>query len=276
MRRATVDCGELRDMLRTGSVPTGPELSAHLEKCEHCAELLRDEGELGRALGRSEPVSDLDEASLWSDVNRAVTQESGLRAWLRSRSTTLRITIGIAAVVAITTVGASGLRADWATFPASLKVLWALLLTMAILASLPLAVVSLARGGASMARVVGLAIVGLAVPAALAFVPGASGTHSALGSFDSAFGAHVSGCLVYGLSLSVPFAVLLWALDREDYPPPYRLVMMATTAGLAGNVALFLHCSIRHPEHIVVGHAALGIVLALMSALLVRLRGAHG
>jgi hypothetical protein len=271
-----MDCGELRDRLRAGSVPTGPGLRAHLERCEHCAELLRDEGELGRALGRSELAGELDETSLWRDMDRALARESGLRAWLRSRSTRFRIGIAVAATIAITMVGAAGLREDWRTFPVALKVFWALLLATAISTSLPLAIVSLGRGSPGATRVIGLAVIGVAVPFGLAFVPGSSGAQSALGNIYTEFVARVGACLAYGLSLSVPVAALLWALDREDHPPLNRLVLMATTAGLAGNVALFLHCSIRHPEHIVAGHAALGVVLALMGALLLRLRGAHG
>jgi len=267
-----MDCGELRDMLRAGSLPSGPGVAAHLARCEHCTELLRNEGDLGRALGRTEGSGELDEPSLWSDVRQAVERESGLRAWLRSRPTPERLAIAFAAAAIPALLAARGPRTDWATYPVLLKLAWGVLPVIVLSAALPRIVFSLDRETPGAWRRVALAALGIALPFGLALYPTDIAHAVPAGSAGSDFGLRAVTCFGFGMALAAPFFVLLWALDRADRIPASRVVLAGTSAGLVGNLALFLHCPIRHPEHLVAGHAMLGLALILAGVLLLRPR----
>src|SRR6187431_1440719 len=99
-----MDCAEIRDVLLAGSAPAGPDVEAHLRDCEACAELLRDHGTLGRALStRAAPGT--DSAELWTSVEAALAAETGPRAWIRSRTTPVRLLVAVVAAVAMVVLG---------------------------------------------------------------------------------------------------------------------------------------------------------------------------
>src|SRR5262245_35960030 len=104
MSERPMDCAEIRDALLAGSVPSGPEVEAHVRGCSACEELLADEGALGRALSRNEtPAIASDE--LFASLERRVLAESGPRAWLRSRPTPVRAGVALLAGATVVAIG---------------------------------------------------------------------------------------------------------------------------------------------------------------------------
>jgi len=253
-------CEDVRDALLAGRSPSDPELAEHARGCTECAALLADEGTLGRALASAEP-GDASTLLGWPDFERTLERESGWRAWLRSRPTSLRVSLAGAAVLGVTALGVRRLRPDWATLPKTALVAWLVAFVVVAFAAARLALPVLGRAASSRSRVVTWLALGLpAVYALLAAVT--------LGSAPSMPTARFLGpalaCFRYGMLLAVPLLLLLWALDRGGGSRA-RIVAAAAAGGVAGNAALLLHCPSTDPAHLIVGHAAIGFVLGALA-----------
>jgi hypothetical protein len=68
------------------------------------------------------------------------------------------------------------------------------------------------------------------------------------------------GCLGLGAALSLSFLALLRMLDRRAALGAERVLLAGGLAGVAGNALLHLHCPVHALVHLLVGHAALGLV----------------
>jgi hypothetical protein len=107
---------------------------------------------------------------------------------------------------------------------------------------------------------VGLLTFALAVPALAAFAPATELSRQAASS--GAF-----GCFGYGALFTLPIALLLWALDRNDRASLRTICLSAAALGLSANVLLELHCGNGNAAHVLFGHASLGVAwLAVWAA----------
>ena len=100
---------------------------------------------------------------------------------------------------------------------------------------------------------VGLLAFALFVPALAAFAPATEASRHTAGG-----GGRVR-LLRYGALFTLPIAALLWAFDRDDRPSLRTVCLSAAALGLSANLLLELHCGNGKPEHVLLGHASLGL-----------------
>jgi hypothetical protein len=254
-----MDCGRIRDAFRTGDVPAGPDVAAHVKDCAQCTELFADGAKLGRALAVSPPTPSVGR-DMWVDVEKRLGAEVGPRAFFRSRPTPQRL--GLAAVAAVPAV-AVGLRSyfsrDGAEHAGSP---WAWVFAYAVLVLVCAALLFLPLGRPRPPRVarVGVGLFALTLPAAYVLV--ASVAES------SAISPKSTSCLFFGLGLALPFAAMVWLLDRADRTSAAGALLVAAGAGLVGNVALTLHCAADDRSHLLFGHASVGVAVLMLFVLL--------
>ena len=211
-----------------------------------------------------EPPAD-EVANLRARVDADREKEQGLLSSLRSLRTPYRIGLVIAAVVLVTVASlVTTPRADIAAYPTGRMVLTLALLGMA--------------AGAAAARLLrpvhapppnvwvsrALLVVGVLTPCLLALIP----LHhdGAPAGAGSAFVANCGRCLGFGGALGLPVLLLaLWA-RRTRVDGAAVAVLGGVTAGLAGNLALQVHCPITDPSHLLVGHVTLLALLGVVAA----------
>ena len=260
MTGSVVDCVEIRTTLLAGSVPAGPAVETHVRGCAPCAELLRDDAVLGRTLlhGDALQLSAHPPDSLWSSIDGAISAESGPRAWLRSRRTSVRVLLATAAGAVIVTAGGQSAAA-----PSAQAVAWLALFSLAGLACLWALVAPHGQPRTPRTREV---LVGFALALPLAYAL-ASSSIPETSSSELGFAQQALICFVYGSVLALPFIVVVWTLDRSDRRELVLLTGTAGVAGLVANGALALHCPNTEPLHLAMGHATIGGVLAGIGAL---------
>jgi hypothetical protein len=253
-----VDCSRIRDAFRAGQSLSDPASKAHVSKCSRCAELVADEARLGRALGAPPPDPPV-EPRLWAAIERDVRAEAGLRAWLRSRPTAQRVALaaGVAAlsVVLAHREGGSG---SWARPGAEP---WSWLASFAVLAVASLVVVLRPLGRSSLSRPVLWAVLASALALPLAYAL-SSERASQVGSVSGVVRGAL-GCFVYGLGLALPFVGLVLLLHRSDRLTARGLVLLGGAGALVANLGLLLHCALDHQQHLLAGHAPIGLAFLL-------------
>lgn len=260
------DCEEIRRALRGGSLPEGPEVELHLERCPGCAELLGDDATLGRELGRSSRAlgGDLDVDALFGPLERAIGEEKGVRAYLRSRSSMLRLLLGLGALLAVGVFKLLKPRPDLGVYP-----LGRLLLEIVALVSVSgLALWAWLRplhkpalpGAFSWAVVLG----GVMLPTVLAVLPAAHVAHPAsVAGVGPELVPRAAACLIFGAMLALPVLGLAFGLSRDTDPDWPRLLLAAAGGALGGAFGLHLHCAITHNAHLLLGHATLPVLVAV-------------
>jgi hypothetical protein len=264
-------CEEVRDALLAGTSSTDAALEAHAEHCEPCATLLLEQAALGRALGRVAPAPS-DARETWPRVALALERESGPRAWLRSRSTRARITLALGLLVVVMLLGAVPLRADWPGLPLVVVSTWLGAFVATGLFVVALALPDLGRAGVQRAGRSVWPWVALALPAAYALTASYTLERLPLDPRGALLEQALS-CFGYGLLLSSPLLALFWLLDRGA-GPQRRVLAAAAATGLAANGALVLHCPASDEAHLLLGHATIGVTLALVAWLAVTRRNA--
>jgi hypothetical protein len=254
----TVRCEDVRDALLAGRPPTDPELARHAEGCAHCASLLEDEAALGRSLATAGSDNPLD-AALWGELERELAEEKGARAWFRSRPTGLRLALALAGVLFVTALGLRHARPDFASVSKSVLGAWLVAFIadalLAVRVALPMLEASGPRRRAALTAAFGLPLV-YAFVAALSF--------GAPAAVATPFFTRALACFSYGTLLSTPLVGLVWLLDRGTGSRT-RVLAGAATCGLAANAALLLHCPATDPAHLLAGHGAIGVALALIA-----------
>ena len=76
------------------------------------------------------------------------------------------------------------------------------------------------------------------------------------------------GCFAHGACVAALFVGIAALLDRGGRRA--SLPFAAALGGLLASWALGLHCSIAHPAHLLLGHAAVGFVMASLALLAAR------
>ncbi|HEX3772856.1 MAG TPA: hypothetical protein VHV51_00260 [Polyangiaceae bacterium] len=247
-----MDCAEIREALLRGEAEPSAEIEAHLASCTHCRELFAKEAELGRSLASASslPLTLADDS--FAQIETRVAEESGLRAWLRSRPSKIRFLLAALSVLAAVIVGAVlHPRRDLGDYPeARLSLLLGLYALGIALAFGKELFLSVRRG--SFADFGWLVAAALALPFLVAFAPPtlASQSFGPEGAF---------ACFRYGALLTLPTAALLWAFDRDDRLSLRTVCLSAAALGLAASLILELHCPSGNLVHVLFGHASIGL-----------------
>ena len=252
-----MDCTAIRDALLSGSAPAGPGVEAHVADCAPCAELLRNQGRLGRAFSGAEAPKAVN-PKLWKSLEGALAAETGARAWLRSRATPVRVLVVVFVASVLVFVG--GQPADETVEPVEAMLWWLFGFAVSAFACLWVLVAPLGRPRPPPATRVLLVGAALALP--LVYAVGGSSSRA-----PGSFAEQAVGCFVYGTILALPFLGVVWLFERSDRPWLTRVVGVGAVGGLVANAALALHCPNTEVGHLVLGHAMVGALLAGMGAL---------
>jgi len=255
---STVRCEDVRDAFLAGRWTFEPELRAHAQSCDQCAPLLADEAALGRTLA-TPSAETLADTALFAELDRQLADETGARAWLRSRPTGLRVALAVAGVLVVAALGIIHRRNDWASLSPPAVGLWLAAFVGTAFFAARTALPALESAAAR--RVVAL-LAAFAVPVAYAFA--AALTLGPPHEPAAPFATRAFACFAYGTMLSLPLLGLFWLLDR-GLGSRSRPIAAAAAGGLAANAALLLHCPATDPQHLLAGHAAIGVVLTLIA-----------
>lgn len=211
-----------------------------------------------------DPPSEAEVERVRQEVDRLVADDRGLLA--RARSLPRGHRIALVAAVLLLEVGAVLLfapRADLGAYPTGvLTVAVAVLLALGFVAGWRLLrPLHLPASGRLME---GLLIgTGLSAAVALALVP-VRHTGAPAGE-GLAFWLACLRCLAFGGALGLPVGWIAGGLRRSTVGGAAVAALAGLMAGLAGNLYLQLHCPITDPAHLLLGHAplvALGAVVA--------------
>lgn len=246
----SVNCVDVREArLRGAELP--PEAAEHAQACPICS-AAADDG-IGAPPG-------LDE--LFRGVEARLASEKGVIAWARSRSTTTRLLIAAGSMAVLVALSAVGIpRTRFAPIPVERIVV--------VLGALSVLAAMLLRVGLRPAHVPAppdrslLAIIGagLLLPVATALLP--AGAHSFDHYVQYTQTQATVGCFIIGAFTGVLVLLVLRVLDRHAHDSRPAGVLAAVTGGVAGNLALELHCPITAPAHLLLGHATVGLMLVL-------------
>jgi hypothetical protein len=253
-----MDCTAIRDALLSGSAPAGPGVEAHVADCAPCAELLRNQGHLGRAFSGAEAPRAVN-PELWKLLEGTLAAETGPRAWLRSRATPVRVLAVVFVATFMVFVG--GQPTGDTVKPVEAMLGWLVGFAAAALACLWVLTAPLGRPRPPPATRVLLVGAALALPLVYAAF-GSSPSHA-----PGSFAEQAVGCFAYGTILALPFLGVVWLFERSDRPWLTGLVGVGAVGGLVANAALALHCPNTEFGHLVLGHAMVGALLAGMGSL---------
>jgi predicted anti-sigma-YlaC factor YlaD len=256
-----MDCSEIRDQFLRGDLPPEERVKEHLAGCPQCRALFERDAELGRSLAAQVSQALPFSEDFFGQIEQTLEQETGPRAWLRSRPSRLRFMLLLLPLLLLLIAGGVlWQRADFEHYP----LLRVLLLLCAYGVAIVLAFgkeLSESPRPAPLRDYVGLLAFALFVPALAAFAPATEASlHTPSGGVSGAF-----GCFAYGALFTLPIAALLWALDRNQRPSLRTACLSAAALGLSANLLLELHCSKGGPEHVLLGHASLGLAWLVTS-----------
>jgi hypothetical protein len=209
-------------------------------------------------------------------AERNLEAERGLGAWLASRPTLQRWLFALAGVVVALGVGLAARRADLGVYPQ---------LRLALELGLPLALILLTLAAWLRPlyrppprvdlRPLWLLLI-LATPLAQALLPQAHAAHAAsLAGAGTDLVARAVGCLLWGVIVGLPAGLLALGLGRDGRAARFfgrsacffgrYSLLAAALGGAAGVLSLQLHCPLTARMHLVVGHAPVPIVAALVA-----------
>lgn len=252
-------CQRAHASLRGGArAPADRVLAEHLAGCPACAALAADP-RLVEALDAA-PALALPIEPWLAELELTLLRERGSGAWLRSRPTAQRAGLAmLGAGLVPLLVWIAWRRVDASVYPTGrlLLELGAVLVPAALVLAMvmrPLSRPSWPRGRQWL--VVGLAVVGVLVGPVLE--PAHHAHPASLTGTGAQLVPRALVCLAIGTALAVPGLAWLVALCRGAERPGW----LGLLAGLVGGVAIFLHCPIVAPAHLLLGHASVLLVVA--------------
>jgi len=257
-------CSDVQHQIASGDDLREPAVQQHLAQCDACTTLAADDAFIARALGTSAPST--DPAAMFAELEQQLKRkETGPLAWLRSRPTHWRyLATGLAASGAAATSLAT-LRADIGVYPILRLCVELLLLAAMALLSAWFWLRPLHRPAPKPLTKVLVTTIGLVLPAIFALLPA---THAAYPASLAGTGPDLvpraMACLIYGTVLAVPVALLTVGLGRRFRRSTVLLAI--GTGTLAGVAALQLHCPITHTAHLLLGHATLPALGAIVGS----------
>lgn len=261
-----MECADIRRAFVAGHVPTGPAVDAHSKGCPHCRELLENGAELGCRLAQG-VAPEVNPGDLFAQVERDVRQEVGMRARLRALPTAVRVgaLIGASAALFVCQLLLRG-RPDFTEY--SSAVFWG---CVVLLGAVGIAgSVALMRGPNASPiphnreRLSAMTLLALPVLVAIV-VPFGSPSAGAAAAWSSPV-----ACFSYGAALAAPILVLYRLFERRDEVPLTVLLWAGGLAGIAANLLLHARCPSVHLGHLLLGHASIGVMLALALGLLAK------
>ncbi|MEP7049717.1 MAG: hypothetical protein ABJB12_05160 [Pseudomonadota bacterium] len=250
-----MECLEIRQRFRSGGIPSGASVGEHLRACVACRELFEQRATLGRHLARATGERARVSPAQLAAAEALIENERGLRAFLRSRSTRMRLVLSIGLPVLFMMRELLRQRVPWRTFGAPrLLAGSALLAFLGLVANSALQPLPIARRAARLR--VALAVFAWCTPCLLWFVADARATTDEL---SAGFGWRSLNCFVYGSALASPTFTLLWALQRGLRVSFRVWALAAAMAGIAANLILMLHCPLIGRAHLLTGHLSIGL-----------------
>lgn len=198
------------------------------------------------------------------------TAEKRPTFWLATRPTWMRRAIALASAAAVVAVGAITLRSDLATRPPAFVAVAIGSLAALLVLSLHQALRPLHRPPLPRGARIGMAALTIAATLLVALLSPHDPADVGRGRGMLEL---VSPCLFIGLGLGVPVYFVLRLLDRGA---GLGALLASCAAGLAGNLALQLHCPNDAPEHLMLAHFSVALLfvagLGVVHALVARLR----
>lgn len=244
-----MDCVDVKETRLRGE-PLPPGAARHVETCPVCS-----------LPPHTEAATPPPSPGLFAELETEIASDRGTVAWLRSRPTRVRVALAAALVAVV-----SGLtllfmpRTAFAPMPVhrvllETSVLSVLLLSLVRLGLRPLQSPLLRRG--ALRAALGAA---LAVPALFAVLPTPEAERVELPpGISPALSAGV--CFSFGMMTALLLLLALRILDRRQRGSRVPSLLAAAAGGLAGNLALELHCPSTSVSHLLVSHATVGFVL---------------
>ncbi len=221
--------------------------------------------ELARAIDAGHGAADLD--GMYAALRADLERESGLRGWLRARSTAVRGLAVLGLVAVLCAVAALGFaRPDLGSYPLPRLALGVSAMASLLILSLALALRPLQQPALPSWAAKGAIAGSLLVLAALYLVVPLEPPSTEL---DGSVLGPALGCLGVGLLLGVPVYGVLLLLDRGG---SHRALPMAIASGLAANLVLHIHCPSAEPTHLMLGHFGAAALLLAAIAFWVRAR----
>ncbi|MGD8862145.1 MAG: hypothetical protein PVI30_19190 [Myxococcales bacterium] len=216
--------------------------------------------------------ADAELGALWGELRQRVdAHDASLRGRARDLPTPARF--GLVAGLAVLLVAAVGLlapRPDLSAYPLGRMLLVVLGLGGLLLVSVRMSLRPLHRPAPRPATVLSVLGLSIATAAGFSLLPAAHVLlpHTAP-SPELSLWQHVRPCLVFGFALGLPLFAALRVFDRGT---PMGAWPAAAALGLVGNLALQLHCPITQTSHLLLGHAPLGLLAAVLVWLWTRAR----
>lgn len=266
-------CGRVRLAVQSGASLT-PDLMAHARECSVCASVMGMAGEGAEALALTEPDADAAVLeTIESALGTQLQRDTGVRAWLRSRPTGVRVAIVVAgaAVMPMLMLLASR-RADFSVYPRLRQLLDLMLLVVPMTAALLVWKRPLFRRSPPPWLAPALVLAAVVAVVVLVRLPVAHWDHPAsrLGIADD-LPRRALACFLTGLVSGLPTLVLLSLVSRRGVR--WGLGGLAAIfAALVGGLAVYLHCPLTSLVHLTLGHATILVPFLLVALVVDRLR----
>ena len=241
-------------------------MTVDAESLQIPADLQRDMDALEGLVARDDE-EETDLSALRQNVDALLEAETGVAAELRSRGTGQRIAIVVAAVAVLCIgVAVATPRSELGSYPLGrmiavlgLLVLLTAAATRRLLRPLHLPPPSVASSRALLAG-------GLITPFVVALLPLQDHVGGPAGEGKS-FAFACFKCLGFGGATGALVLALAFMMRRAQVDGAAVAALAGVAAGLAGNLALQLHCPIVDPTHLVLGHALLLVIFGTATAL---------
>lgn len=245
-----MDCVDIRDSFRAGTLPAGTDVRAHAQSCSACSQLLENDGKLGKRLAQSPSKFAADE--LLSQLCERLAAPRGWPERIKELRTTVRHALAATAALVLGALVLMAMqRPNWQGAPPLRAALILSIYGLALAACTRELLAPLSRARRPSVLIATI-IVGFSLPWLIAIWPS--------GEFQEPiphWGKRTFGCLAFGTSFGAVFFALLWLLDRTSLRSPLSGMLGIVALGLLGNIMLVLHCALVDPLHQVVGHGTI-------------------